>query len=122
MWIVREYALASVIDMVYGIFHLHGEVLPGLIRQIVQRGFAPQIVVGADSYAQQYTANFGCAAMSAMLSARQDVQAGQSRGLLHHLRHLSSFCEATDERDRVYALLGSDEYVCALGRCQQQSF
>ena len=49
---MREYALASHIDMVYGSFHLHGEVLPGLMPQIVRRGFGPDIVVDADSYAQ----------------------------------------------------------------------
>ena len=106
VWIMQEYAVASHINMVYGTLHLHGEVLPGLIPQIINRGLTPQIVAGADSYAQQHAANLNCAAMSAMLSARQDVEAGRSRGLLHHLRHLSSFCEATDERDRVYALLG----------------
>lgn len=55
---------------------------------------------------QQHTANCNCAAMSAVLSARQDVQARRSRSLLHDLRYLSSFCEVTDERDRVYAWLG----------------
>ena len=92
--------------MVYGTLQLHGEALPVLIAHINNRGLTPQIVAGADSYAQQHTTNLNCAAMSAMLSARQYVKAGRSRGLLHHLRHLSSFCEATDERDRVYALLG----------------
>ena len=37
---------------------------------------------------------------------RQDVKADRSQGLLHHLRYLSSFCEATDKRDKVYALFG----------------
>ena len=41
-----------------------------------------------------------------MLSVRSDVKANRSRGVLYHLRFLSSFCEATDERDKVYALLG----------------
>ena len=106
IWVMQEYALASEINMMYGTFHLHGEVLPALIPQIWYRGFDPQILAGADSYMQQHTANLSGAAMSAMLSARQDIRATRSRGLLHHLRYLSSFCEATDERDMVYALLG----------------
>ena len=103
---MQEYALASEINMMYGTMHLHGEVLPGLIPQIWYRGFDPQILAGADSHMQQHTANLSGAAMSAMLSARQDIRAARPRGLLHHLRDLSSFCEATDERDMVYALLG----------------
>ena len=106
VWIMQEYAVASHINMVYGTLQLHGEAVPGLIAHINNRGLTPRIAADADSYAQQHTANLSCAAMSAMLSARQDVKAGRSRGLLHHLRHLSSFCEVTDERDRVYALLG----------------
>ena len=97
LWILQEYALAAHINMLY---QLHGEVLPGLIAHMNNRGLAPQIFAGAGSYEQQHTANLNCAAM---LSARQYVTAGRSRGLLHHL---ASFCEATDERDRVYALLG----------------
>ena len=106
VWIMQEYAVASHINMVYGTLQLHGEALPGLIVHINNRGLSPRIFAGADSYAQQHSANLSCAAMSAMLPTRQDVKASRSRGLLHHLRHLSSFCEATDERDRVYALLG----------------
>lgn len=106
IWVMQEYALASKINMMYGTLHLHGEALPGLILQICSRGFHPQILAGADSYTQQHTANLNEAAMSAMLSARQDIRAARSRGLLHHLRHLASFCEATDPRDMVYALLG----------------
>lgn len=64
------------------------------------------IIPGAESYKQQHTANLSCAAMSAMLSTRQDIQADRSRALLHHLRYPSSFCEVTDERDKVYALFG----------------
>ena len=106
VWVMQEYALASEINMMYGTFHLHGEVLPALIPQIWYRGFDPQILAGADSYMQQHTANLSGAALSAMLSARQDIRAARSRGLLHHLRYLSSFCEATDERDMVYGVLG----------------
>ena len=106
VWVMQEYALASDINRMYGTLHLHGEVLPGLIPQIFRRGITPRILAGADSSTQQQTANFSSAAMSAMLSARQDVKADRSRGLLHYLRYLSSFCEATDKRDKVYALLG----------------
>ena len=106
IWVMQEYALASNINMMYGTLHLHGEVLPALIPQVWDRGFDPQIFAGADSYMQQHTGNLNGAAMSAMLSVRQDIRAARSRGLLHHLRYLSSFCEATDERDMVYALLG----------------
>ena len=106
VWVMQEYALASAVNMMYGTFHLHGEALPGLIPQIINRNFAPSIHATADSYAQQHTANLNSAAMSAMLSARQDIKCHRSRGLLHHLRYLSSFCEATDKRDKVYALLG----------------
>ena len=106
VWVMQEYALASEVNMMHGTAHLDGEALPGLILKILNRGLTPEIIAGADSYTQQHTANLNCAAMSAMLSARQDIKAGRSRGLLHHLRYLSWFCEATDERDKVYALLG----------------
>lgn len=106
LWVMQEYALASKVDMMYGTSYVHGEVLPGLLPQIFDRGLTPRIIPGAESYKQQHNANLNCAAMSAMLSARQDIQADRSRGLLHHLRYLASFCEVTDERDKVYALLG----------------
>lgn len=106
LWVIQEYAVASHVNMMYGTLHLHGEVLPGMLPQIFDRGLTPGIIPGAESYNQQHTANLNCAAMSAMLSARQDIQADRPRGLLHHLRYLSSFCEVTDERDKVYALLG----------------
>ncbi|MCJ1458322.1 hypothetical protein MMC28_008693 [Mycoblastus sanguinarius] len=106
VWIMQEYALASNVNMMYGTLHLHGEAIPGLIPKITQRKISPRILDGGDGYLQQHTANISCAAMSAMLSARRDIEAGRSRGLLHYLRYLSSFCEATDKRDKVYALLG----------------
>lgn len=106
VWVFQEYALASKVNMMYGTLQLQGEALPLLISKLNHRNIPSNILEGADSYEQQHTANINCAAMLAMLSVRRDVKADRSRGLLHHLHHLSSFCEATDKRDKVYALLG----------------
>ena len=57
---------------------------------------------------------FGCAAMSARLVSHEACYT--TFATCHRSAKLSG------ERDGVYALLGSDESVCAVGRCQQQSF
>ena len=100
----------------HGTMHLDGETLPHLISQIADRKLAMNVIAGADSYAQQHTANVHCATFLGMLTVRQDYKAGRSRGLLSHLRYLSAFCDATDKRDKIYALLGlaTDEERSAL--------
>ena len=54
---MQEYALASRVNMMHGTLILEGGTLPGLISQMIARGFTPRFIVGADSYTQQHTAN-----------------------------------------------------------------
>ena len=107
VWVIQECAFAKDLKMFYGVRGLHGESILGIVTGICQRGFPPMTDYGNVyvNYANRHAANCHLGAMNGMLSARRDVQAGRSRGLLHYLRYLSSYCDATDKRDRVYALL-----------------
>ena len=105
VWVIQEYAFAKALNMSYGDTDLHGESILGMVTGICQRGFPPMTQYGNVGYPNRHAANYHLGAMTGMLSARRDVQAGRSRGLLCYLRYLSSFCDATDKRDMVYALL-----------------
>ena len=106
IWVQQEYAMASSINFMYGTTIMDAGMLPQAIEKCLQLGIQMPILLGNDQDEVRKAADNNIFAMASMVSMRRDVLFKQGRGLFHHLRYLSTYCNATDDRDRVYALLG----------------
>ena len=106
VWVQQEFALASSVAMMYGTDKIPGEMFPRIVSESMQRGLSSTVLDGDDDKTQRKDVDNSSYALASMLTARQDHHNGQTKGLFHHLRYLSAYCQATDDRDRIYALLG----------------
>lgn len=108
IWVIQEFALASNVRMLCGDTFFTWEALFYTMSQLIHHGMGENQRSIFDGYEERMAASRGCLGIINLARARQAVEENKPRKLLTLLQHSRS-CEASDARDKIYALLGLSE-------------
>ena len=105
VWVIQEFALPSNVRMLCGETFFPCTALYHTIVQMIQHGMGENQRSAHDGYMQRMASSRSCLGIMNMSIARQAIEQHAPQTLLKLLESSRS-CEASDDRDKIYALLG----------------